>query len=347
MELFTPERAVEALRDGEHADLLETPGGLAAIAIEIPRRPIEAILPELLSRVPGVAIGIATTSPLPPPPSGFDLLLTDRPKAARPWVACPEGLDSSLARLESTIRSCPQASVSYVQVLRAGRQLDLPSALLLESFAFSTLLSGPEFETWLSSRELPPRTVSDSDPPVKLRRRDDTLEIILCRPDVHNAFNAAMRDTLVEALDIARHDASIEAVHLRGAGPSFSSGGDLREFGTAPDPSTAHLIRTIRNPVLALDRCAAPVTAFVHGACIGAGLELAARADRVIAHPDTAFALPEIGMGVLPGAGGTATIPRRIGTARTAYLALSRVAVGVDTAREWGLVDAISRDPFP
>lgn len=347
MDILTPEQAIEVLRDGEKTDLFETPQALAAVAIEIPRHPIDPILPVLLSRVCHVVIGVATTTPLPLPPHGFDVLLTDHSKAPRPWVACPDDLDSSLSDVEGTIRSFPQASMCYVQVLRAGRRLDLPAALALESFAFSTLLAGPEFGSWLSSRRLPPRTVSDPDPPVELRRQDNTLEITLCRPAVHNAFNASMRDALVEALGVARYDDSIEAVHLRGAGPSFSSGGDLREFGTAPDPSTAHLIRTTRSPVLALDRCAAPVTAFVHGACIGAGLELAARARRVVAHPDTSFALPEIGMGVLPGAGGTATIPRRIGRARTAYLALSRVAIGVDTARDWGLVDAISPDPFP
>lgn len=345
MEIYPPDRAVEFLRDSEGGDPLAAVQGLAAVAIEIPRHPIDPIVPELLARLPYVAIGVATAAPLPAPPRGFDVLLTDSPKAPRPWVACPDDLDSALSNLEGTVRSFPLASLSLVQVLRAGRPLELPSALALESFAFSTLLAGPEFHNWLSGRRLPPRTVSEPTSPVELRRIGDTLEITLCRPHVHNAFNASMRDGLVEALEVVHNDPSIEAVHLRGAGPSFSSGGDLREFGTAPDPSTAHLIRTIRSQVLALDRCLQPVTAFVHGACIGAGLELAARADRIVAHPGTSFALPEIGMGLLPGAGGTTTIPRRIGSERTAYLALSRTDVLVDTAQDWGLIDEISPHP--
>lgn len=346
MEIYTPEQAVEALADAEPANLFGAVPALPAVAVKIPRRPIDPAIPEILSRLPHIAIGVATQASAPPAPAGFDVLVTDQPRAPRPWVSCVSGLDRALATLEATIASCPQASVSLVQVLRAGRRLDLASALLLESFAFSTLLAGPEFATWLAGRPQPPREVPDPEPPVRLRRHGETLEITLCRPEVHNAFNASMRDALVEALEVAHRDPSVEAVHLRGAGPSFSSGGDLREFGSAPDPASAHLIRTIRNPILALARCPAPVTAFVHGACIGAGIEMSAKAQRVVAHPDTAFALPEVAMGLLPGAGGTATIPRRIGRLRTAYLALSGAAVDAATARDWGLVDDVSAVPF-
>jgi enoyl-CoA hydratase/carnithine racemase len=80
----------------------------------------------------------------------------------------------------------------------------------------------------------------------------------------------------------------------------------------------------------------------LHGACVGAGIELPAYAHRVVAAPDTRILLPEVAMGLIPGAGGTVSIPRRIGRWRTLFLALSGDAVDAATALSWGLVDAIA-----
>jgi enoyl-CoA hydratase/carnithine racemase len=132
---------------------------------------------------------------------------------------------------------------------------------------------------------------------------------------------------------------------LRGAGPSFCSGGDLDEFGTAPDVSTAHLIRTSRSAGHRIDQLRDRITAEVHGACIGAGMELPGFAGRVIAAPDARFALPELAMGLIPGAGGTVSLPRRIGRWRTAWLALSGAQIDAGTALRWGLIDEI-RNPL-
>jgi enoyl-CoA hydratase/carnithine racemase len=87
------------------------------------------------------------------------------------------------------------------------------------------------------------------------------------------------------------------------------------------------------------------LTARVHGYCIGAGAELAAICHRVIAAPATTFRLPEVAMGLVPGQGGTVSLPRRIGAARTAWLALSGTAIDVQTALVWGLVDEIEAGP--
>jgi enoyl-CoA hydratase/carnithine racemase len=83
------------------------------------------------------------------------------------------------------------------------------------------------------------------------------------------------------------------------------------------------------------------VTVRVHGDCIGAGLELPAFAGRVVAAPASRFRLPETAMGLVPGAGGTVSLPRRIGRARTAWLALSGEAINAGTALRWGLVDVV------
>jgi enoyl-CoA hydratase/carnithine racemase len=77
----------------------------------------------------------------------------------------------------------------------------------------------------------------------------------------------------------------------------------------------------------------------LHGACAGSGIELPAFAGSVAARPGTRIWLPELAMGLIPGAGGTVSLPRRIGRGRTAWMALSGRPVDVPTALEWGLVD--------
>jgi enoyl-CoA hydratase/carnithine racemase len=134
------------------------------------------------------------------------------------------------------------------------------------------------------------------------------------------------------------------SIELRGEGPDFSSGGDLSEFGTLPDPATGHLVRSTRSPARALAACADRTTAFVHGASIGAGIELAALCAHVVATPDATFRLPELGLGLIPGAGGTATLPRRIGPELTAWLALTGTTLDASTALRYALVDRIAED---
>ncbi len=150
-----------------------------------------------------------------------------------------------------------------------------------------------------------------------------------------------MRDLLCEALTLAVTDDSIEEVILSGQGPAFCSGGDLDEFGTLADPATAHAIRATRNPGRLLADCASRLHVVVHGACVGAGIELPAFADHVVARPDASFRLPEVSMGLVPGAGGTASLPRRIGRQRTAWMALTGAPVDPSTALSWGLIDEV------
>jgi enoyl-CoA hydratase/carnithine racemase len=177
---------------------------------------------------------------------------------------------------------------------------------------------------------------------VRVERDGERLHLTLNRPDQHNAYSAEMRDALVEGLQIALWDASIAEIVLRGAGPSFCSGGDLGEFGTHPDPATAHAIRSTRNAARLLADCAKRLRVEVHGACVGAGAELPGFAARVVARADSFFQLPELAMGLVPGAGGTVSIPRRIGRQRTAWFALSGARIDAETALRWGLVDEIA-----
>ena len=167
------------------------------------------------------------------------------------------------------------------------------------------------------------------------------LDIRLDVPERHNAFSAAMRDALIDALEVARWDESVAEVRLTGAGSSFSSGGDLDEFGTTPDPVTAHATRLDRSAGLAVHRLRDRIRPVLHGACIGAGIEVPAFAEHVRARGDAYFCLPELAMGMIPGAGGTVSITRRIGRWRTAYLAFTGRRIDATTALSWGLVDEL------
>jgi enoyl-CoA hydratase/carnithine racemase len=106
-------------------------------------------------------------------------------------------------------------------------------------------------------------------------------------------------------------------------------------------------VRTTRNAGIQLARLADRAHVFVHGPCVGAGVELPAFARRVTARSDATFLLPEVAMGLVPGAGGTASIPRRIGRHRTAHLAIAGRPIDAATALDWGLVDAVDDDAFP
>ena len=115
----------------------------------------------------------------------------------------------------------------------------------------------------------------------------------------------------------------------------------MNEFGHAHDLGWAHHTRMLRMPAQYLARNGHKYTFNVHGACIGAGIELSAFAKTLIATPDSFFQLPEVGMGLLPGAGGCVSITKRIGRHRTAHMAISGEPISAETALQWGLIDII------
>jgi enoyl-CoA hydratase/carnithine racemase len=238
----------------------------------------------------------------------------------------------------------PHAAAVCIDVLRA-HNADAPAfgGVITESLAYSTLQAGPEFTRWLGERG--PATPVQIPNPVQAERVGDALYVRFNRPQRHNAFSTDARAALLEALEVARLDPSVTDVVLSGNGPSFCSGGDLAEFGTFADPVSAHVARTRHSPALVLDELTARLgrhcRAEVHGQVLGSGLEMAAFCGWVAASPDAVFGLPELSLGLLPGAGGTVSITRRIGRWRTAYLVLSGRTIDPSTALQWGLVDEI------
>lgn len=178
-------------------------------------------------------------------------------------------------------------------------------------------------------------------PAVLYDKRAGIAEILLNRPETLNAYDTAMRDGLYEALTAVRDDPEVRVVLLFGNGRAFSSGGDLREFGSAPSPVAARSIRWQRDVWGTLLDLAQPVVAGVHGAVVGGGFEMAMLCDLCIAARDARFALPETGLGMIPGVAGTQTLPRLIGTAAARALVLGGGVVDARRARALGLVQDV------
>jgi enoyl-CoA hydratase/isomerase-like protein len=250
----------------------------------------------------------------------------------------------ALAALADRCRRWPQASAICDDVLRAvGPAATTFAGVITESLAYSTLQSGAEFGRWLTERG--PAQAPDIPNPVVAERIDNRLTVRFNRVQRHNAFSTDARAALLEALEVARLDPSVDEVVLAGNGPSFCSGGDLAEFGTFTDPAGAHVARTRHSPALVLDEITARLgrrcRAELHGQVQGSGLEMAAFCGWIQCRPDAVLGLPELALGLIPGAGGTVSITRRIGRWRTAYLVLSGRSVDAATALQWGLVDEI------
>jgi len=245
-----------------------------------------------------------------------------------------------LADLQAAVARQPAAAAACAQVLRMTLDVSLEQSLALESMAYSMLLASDGFRTWRAAN--PPRGRRDDGAPRVKLDVGRAIVIRLNRPGARNAFDACMRDELCEALTFAVDHPDAPPVILNGEGPSFSAGGDLEEFGRAAGPGRAHLIRTVRSPARLAARLGDRLTAHLHGACVGAGIEIPAAAGRVAARPGAVFRLPEVSMGLIPGAGGTATIPRRIGRRRAAYMAISGADIDLATALAWGLVDEVA-----
>ena len=253
-------------------------------------------------------------------------------------VVAEDELDQAIACIERN----PRAAAVLVQVLRSTLSLGVIEALAVESLAYATLQGGTEFADWVAANRVahPQRDVVAGEP-VLLNRAGDRLEIVLNSPATRNALSVAMRDSLTEAFKLVVVDDGIAAVSVSGNGPCFSAGGDLTEFGTVPDATVAHTIRMLRMPARYLAAKGERYAFHLHGACIGAGIELPAFAGRVTATADAFFQLPEVGFGLIPGAGGCVSIPRRIGRQRTAHMAILGEPVTAEDALAWGLIDAI------
>jgi 3-hydroxyacyl-CoA dehydrogenase len=170
--------------------------------------------------------------------------------------------------------------------------------------------------------------------PVRLERSGDVAVIVIDNPPV-NAGSHAVRAGLLDAIRQIGADAGVRAAVLTGAGTTFIAGSDLREFG---QPLQAPQLPDV---IAAIDGCGKPFVAALHGGAFGGGLELALGCDARVAAPGTRLGLPEVTLGIIPGAGGTQRLPRLVGMARAIRMICSGERIDAREALELGLVDAV------
>jgi len=166
--------------------------------------------------------------------------------------------------------------------------------------------------------------------------------VTINRPEALNVYNIQMRDDLYEVLSALKADDEVRVVIFKGAGEkAFCAGADLSEFLTAPAPAEARKVRFERDVWGLFLSIQQPLIAAVHGYVLGSGIEIALCCDIRIASDDARFGLPEVGLGIIPAAGGTQTLPRTIGRARALEMLLTNRWIGAEEAHTIGLVNEV------
>ncbi len=175
---------------------------------------------------------------------------------------------------------------------------------------------------------------------VRAVRQGDVQVITICNPPV-NALGVAVRQGLKAAIEQAEADAGVRAVLVVGEGKAFIAGADIREFGKPPMPPS---LPEVCNQIEASSKL---VVAAIHGPALGGGLEVAMSAHYRLALPAAKLGLPEVNLGLLPGAGGTQRAPRLMGVKAAAELMLSGKHLLARAAQAAGLVDRLAEGDDP
>ena len=173
-------------------------------------------------------------------------------------------------------------------------------------------------------------------------KRDGIAYVTLNRPESLNVYTIQMRDDLYEILRAIKDDRDVKIGIFRGAGEkAFCAGADLSEFLTAPPPVIARQVRWQRDVWGLFLSIPQPLIAALHGYVLGSGIEMALCCDIRIASEDVRFGLPEIGLGIIPAAGGTQTLPRLIGRGKALEMLLTNRWIDAEEAYRIGLVNHV------
>ena len=173
-------------------------------------------------------------------------------------------------------------------------------------------------------------------------KKEGVAYVTLNRPQAHNAYSVQMRDDLFEVLTAIRDDNEVRVGIVRGVGEkAFCAGADLSEFLSAPPPVGARKVRFQRDVWKAFLSLPQPMIAALHGYVLGSGIEIALCCDIRLASPEARFGLPEMGLGIIPAAGGTQTLPRTIGRARALEMLLTNRWISAEEAHYFQLVNTI------
>lgn len=179
--------------------------------------------------------------------------------------------------------------------------------------------------------------------------REHVLQVTLNRPDIHNAIShPAMIVALEEVCARANKDRDIRAMILTGAGKSFCAGGNIKDMRDRTDmfAGSEQMIESaykqgIQRIPLAFASLEVPVIAAINGAAIGAGFDLCMMCDIRIATDKARFAESFVKLGLIPGDGGAWFLPRKIGPARAAQMALTGMTIDAQTALTWGIISEL------
>jgi enoyl-CoA hydratase len=175
-----------------------------------------------------------------------------------------------------------------------------------------------------------------------VEKNEGVATITLNRPDVMNAISDEMTAELAEAVAAIGKDEKVHVVIITGAGKAFQAGADIKQLS---EMTPLQLVRwnegLVRNNA-ALEKLRQPVIAAINGAAMGGGLELALGCTLRVASEKAALALPEVNLGIIPGAGGTQRLPRLIGKGRAMKMILTGQIVGAEEALRIGLVDEVA-----
>jgi len=175
---------------------------------------------------------------------------------------------------------------------------------------------------------------------IELEREGGVARIFLNRPQKVNALDSRMLDVLASELDGLRQEQSLRVVVLAGRGKVFCGGADVAELATLDQSSAPAFVAKVHRVCTAIRALPVPVVARLHGAVIGAGLEIAAACDLRVAAQGTRFAMPEVRLGI-PSVVEAALLPRLMGSGRAAWLVLTGEAIDAERAGDWGLVEEV------
>ena len=176
---------------------------------------------------------------------------------------------------------------------------------------------------------------------VVVTQSGSVLEILFNRPEKKNALTGAMYAAVVDAFHQADKDPAVRVVLLSGAGDSFTSGNDIKDFQSRAATIEASPASSFLDALASL---ATPLVAAVNGAAIGVGTTMLAHADLVIAARSARFVMPFTSLGLVPEAASSLLFPRLVGHQRASALLLLGEPMDAETAREWGFVNQVVVD---
>jgi enoyl-CoA hydratase len=175
---------------------------------------------------------------------------------------------------------------------------------------------------------------------VKIESQGGTARVFLDRPEKSNALSSPFLLEILETFEALKGDAALRVVVLAGRGKAFCGGADVAELSALDAANGGAFVERIHRVCAAIRALPVPVVAQLHGAVIGAGLEIAAACDLRVAAPGTKFAMPEVRLGI-PSVVEAALLPRLMGAGRAAWLVLTGEFIDAQRAFEWGLIEQI------